>query len=251
MQEFFFSYIEQWSYLGLFLVLFIAGMGVPLPEDVPLIASGWLVHHTNGHVRLDLMILVGLIGVLAGDSIMFTMGRRYGDHLVGHRWLQWIAKPWLVAKAREQFEKHGEKIIFAARFMPGIRSVVFLTAGTFRVPYWKFWTFDGVAALISVPLWVWCGKYFGGHIESLLGGAKMATYLVVTAALVFVALFIWVEHRRIKRKNALIASEFASGKVNAISDVPGTLVDRVEALPKGEPRRRAEPAPIARPGAET
>jgi membrane protein DedA with SNARE-associated domain len=249
LQEFLFNYVEHWSYLGLFVVLFVAGMGVPLPEDIPLVASGWLVH--RGLADFNLMVLIGLIGVLAGDTLMFSMGRRYGNHLVGHRWLQWIAKPWLVARAREQFERHGAKILFAARFMPGLRSVVFLTAGTFRVPYWKFWTFDGTAALISVPVWIWCGKYFGGRIEQLLGGAKIASYVIVGLLVTAFALFAVLEYRKIKKKNAALASQFADGKVQAISEVPGEFAEPFKGPSPREPLRRPPERPeMARPRTE-
>lgn len=206
LQEFFFNYIQHWSYLGLFVVLFIAGLGVPLPEDIPLIAGGWLCHH-HPQTNVYLMTLVGLIGVLVGDGLLFNMGRRFGTQLVGHRWLQRIAKPWLVAKAQEKFDKHGAKIIFLARFMPGLRSVIFLIAGTLKVPYWKFLIFDGSAALISVPVWVFGGWYFGGRIEEFIAHAKVGGLTIGAGVLaIFVGYVIW-EVRRIKKKNAAIAAE--------------------------------------------
>ncbi len=163
MQDFFYAFMGKWSYLGLFLVLMAAGLGVPLPEDIPLVAAGWLVH--KGGADLRLMIITGLVGVLLGDSILFYMGRQYGSQIVERRWFRRIAKPWLLEKARLKYTEHGAKIIFVARFMPGLRAVVFLTAGVFRVPYWKFLLMDGLAALISVPAWLWLSSEFSGAIE--------------------------------------------------------------------------------------
>lgn len=176
MQDFFFAFIGKFSYIGLFGILIAAGLGIPLPEDIPLIAAGWLVH--KGQANLYGMMVTGLLGVMVGDSLLFFMGKRYGDHIFEHKWLSRIAKPWLMEKARLKFEQHGAKILFAARFMPGLRSVLFLTAGAFKVPYWKFASIDGFAALISVPLWVWAGWKFSGRIEEFIGEAKMATMIV-------------------------------------------------------------------------
>lgn len=176
MQDFFFAFIGKFSYIGLFGILIAAGLGIPLPEDIPLIAAGWLVH--KGQANLYGMMVTGLLGVMVGDSLLFFMGKRYGDHVFEHKWLRKIAKPWLMEKARLKFEQHGAKILFAARFMPGLRSVLFLTAGAFKVPYWKFASIDGFAALISVPLWVWAGWKFSGRIEEFIGEAKMATMIV-------------------------------------------------------------------------
>ena len=207
MQELFFNFIDRGSYFALFIVLFIAGLGVPLPEDIPLIAAGYICHKGSADVRW--MVVVGIVGVLVGDGLLFNMGRRYGNNLLGHRWLQRIAKPWLVAKAQAGFDTHGSKIIFAARFMPGLRSVIFLIAGTLKVPYWKFLTFDGSAALISVPVWVIGGWYFGGKIEEFVRQAKIGG---MTAAGIVIAVFIgfivW-EVRRSKRKSAQLVPDVA------------------------------------------
>lgn len=202
----FFSFLGKWSYLGLFVILLAAGLGVPLPEDIPLLAAGWLVH--QGGADLSLMVLVGLIGVMLGDSCLFTMGRRYGVHIVEHRWLRTIARPWLLQKAREKYEKHGEIILFAARFMPGLRSVMFLTAGMFRVPYWKFLVIDGVAALISVPVWVWVGYKFTAHLEEIVGGARIASFVV--GGLLAAALIVWGVYeyfRWLRRRNGRAVTE--------------------------------------------
>lgn len=205
MQELFFNFIDRGSYFALFIVLFIAGLGVPLPEDIPLIAAGYICHKGSADVRW--MVVVGIVGVMVGDGLLFNMGRRYGNNLLGHRWLQRIAKPWLVAKAQAGFDRHGSKIIFAARFMPGLRSVIFLIAGTLKVPYWKFVTFDGSAALISVPVWVLGGWYFGGKIEEFVRQAQIggATVAIVVVSL-FIGFIVW-EVRRSKRKSAQLAPD--------------------------------------------
>lgn len=187
MDGFFVTFLGKWSYLGLFLILIAAGLGIPLPEDIPLVASGWLVY--KGKADMSLMILTGLVGVMVGDSLLFSMGRRYGDHIVEHRWLRRIAKPWLIEKARRGFVNHGAKVIFAARFMPGIRAVLFLIAGVFRVPYWKFALMDGSAALISVPLWVWVGAKFSKHLEEIFKATRFGTAGVV--GLLVLALVVW------------------------------------------------------------
>ena len=66
-----------------------------------------------------------------------------------------------MSRWQEKFEKYGVWVLFVARFLPGLRSPIFLTAGlTRKVPFWRFLLMDGLAALISVPIWVYLG-YFG------------------------------------------------------------------------------------------
>ncbi|MFH1419502.1 MAG: DedA family protein [Planctomycetota bacterium] len=200
MEEFFFSFLDQWSYIGLILVLLAAGFGLPIPEDIPLLAAGWLVH--KGEADLGLMIAAALIGVMLGDTVIFALGRRYGMQIFEHRFLRWIAKPWLLDKAGRMYRDHGAKILFAARFWPGLRAIVFLNAGIFRVRYWKFLAIDGAAALISVPLWVWAGWKFSGQIESMLGGARLTSF--VMGGLLGGALIVWLVweyYHNLRKKN--------------------------------------------------
>lgn len=197
-----FQFLSTWSYPGLFLSLLAAGFGVPIPEDIPLILSGFVVRESYGDAMLPLVVmcLTGLAGVIAGDSVMFFLGRKFGPAIVERRWFRRIAKPWLIEKAREKYEHHGAKILFAGRFMPGLRCVLFLSAGVFRVPYWKLLAFDGTAAVLSVPLWVWAGWFFHAKLTAVYKSAKIAA--IVIGGIAFALLVVWViyEYYRNLRK---------------------------------------------------
>jgi membrane protein DedA with SNARE-associated domain len=190
-------------YIGLFAVLFVAGLGVPLPEDIPLLIAGWLVH--RGSANLYAMIAVGMAGVLVGDFLLFNMGRRYGEHIIEHRFMRRVATPALLMRAEALFARHGAKIIFAARFMPGLRAVLFATAGIFRVRPIKFLLIDGSAALASVPLLIWLGERFGARLEEIARDARNAQ-LIAAGCLVaaIVAWCVW-EYYQVKRRKRLSA----------------------------------------------
>ena len=141
-------------------VLITCGLGVPLPEDVPLIAGGWLVARGGG--SLPLMIFTGLAGILIGDSIIFRAGQVYGEKLLETRLGRHIPSE-KVQRTIETFAKHGPKFIMAARFVPGLRAVTYFVAGLTGVPYWKFITYDGIAACVSAPAWVYLGWWGRKH----------------------------------------------------------------------------------------
>ena len=69
------------AYLIIFGVLVLCGLGLPLPEDLSLIFGGYLAY--NGAVRLPVMIAVGFVGILCGDSLIYLAGRRVGDRVAG------------------------------------------------------------------------------------------------------------------------------------------------------------------------
>lgn len=238
MDSVFFTFLSQFSYIGLFAILFVAGLGVPLPEDIPLLAAGWLAY--RGSADLYLMMLTGLAGVMVGDSLIFSMGRKYGTRIVEHRWLKRIAKPWLLERARTLYANHGMKILFAARFMPGLRSVLYLTAGVCRVPFWKFFLIDSCAAVISVPLWVWAGYKFSAHIEGILGGTRVASFVI--GGLFVVALIGWgvYEYYHNLRKKNRDALDAAAAIEHVVKSAP---------LVVEHPRHREPKEPHAAAGA--
>ncbi|MCB6183583.1 DedA family protein [Leeia sp. TBRC 13508] len=149
------------AYAAVFSVLLICGFGVPIPEDISLVAGGIIAG--LGYADVNTMFFVGLAGVLVGDSMMFVAGRVYGERV---RCFPLVAKFLTEARyaaVQDQFHKYGKRVLFVARFLPGLRTPIFLTAGmTRRVPFWRFLLLDGSAALISVPVWVYLG-YYGAH----------------------------------------------------------------------------------------
>lgn len=205
------AFLLKLPYVGLFAILFVAGLGVPLPEDIPLLAAGWLVH--KGHANLQAMIAVGMVGVLVGDFLLFSMGRRYGVHITEHRFMKRIVKPALLHRAEEYFAKYGSFIIFLARFMPGLRSVLFVTAGIFRVRPVKFVLIDGTAALASVPLLIWLGERFGEKIESLAGDVRNAQLIAVGCLVGAIAAWCAWEYYQVRRRRRLMRQDTVSASV--------------------------------------
>ena len=68
------------------------------------------------------MFVVGMAGVLAGDGIMFTAGRVFGNRVLKFRPIARILTQERFEAVQEKFEKYGNWVLFVARFLPGLRS---------------------------------------------------------------------------------------------------------------------------------
>lgn len=191
----------DYGYLAVFLVLLCCGFGLPVPEDVTLVAGG--IISGLGHADVHVMFWVGMAGVLIGDGAMFLIGRIFGERVLRWRTVARIMTPERYRAVQDKFSQYGNRVLFVARFLPGLRSPIFLTAGmTRRIPYWRFLLMDGFAALISVPIWVYLG-YYGAHNREWLltwlhrGQTGILLTLMLGAALLG-ALF-W-QRRRLQQK---------------------------------------------------
>lgn len=155
------SVFAENGYAAVFIALLLCGAGAPLPEDITLVAGGAITGLGYGSVHT--MFLVAMVGVLAGDSAMFLMGRHYGTRILKLRFVARLLTPERYAKVQEKFSRYGNRLLFVARFLPGMRTAVYITAGTtHRVSFLRFFLLDFSAALISVPIWVYLG-YFGAN----------------------------------------------------------------------------------------
>ncbi|WP_265583774.1 DedA family protein [Chitinimonas koreensis] len=155
-----------------------------------------------GYADVHWMVVVGMLGVLIGDATMFTIGRLFGEKVLAWRFVAKLLTPARYCAVQDKFARYGNRLMFVARFLPGLRSAIFLTAGmTRRVPYWRFLLLDGLAALISVPAWVYLG-YFGAYNREWLlmwvGRGQTGLLVLLGIAVVFL-LFAHYRHRRAAR----------------------------------------------------
>jgi membrane protein DedA with SNARE-associated domain len=178
------GYIEHFTYLGLFGVLLLCGMGLPMPEDIALLAGGFLVH--RGVIRFPITLAVSLLGVVAGDNSLFFLGRRFGTGLVRYFGLNRPGSKAQIERIRAFMHRHGHRAIFYARFLAGLRALIYLTAGSFGVTPLRFLLYDLLGAVISVPIVVSIGYLFGGQLEIVvhyLGGFERLLWIVVVLSL--------------------------------------------------------------------
>ncbi len=171
------------GYPFIFVALLASGVGVPIPEDVPLIAAG--VMAAAGGMGVWTVSLACGVFVLTRDVFMFGLGYRYGVELLENRWASRIVRPHLVRKFQERLRKNDKVVVFTGRFMPGLRGPIFFAAGVAKVRPAKFLLIDTLAALISIPLWVWLGYAFADHFDVLVEAAIQArTWILIGGALV-------------------------------------------------------------------
>lgn len=195
------------SLWGPFFVLLLCGLGLPVPEDIVLVAAGAL-GEIDRHSWLQVSALM-YAGVMAGDSIIFLAGRHLGPRLMATRWFQRYLSEAKQAKVEAQFERFGSMVLFVGRFLPGLRAPIFFTAGSLKTRYLKFLLFDGLAALVSVPFFVWLGHWLWlefqddiVQLDRMLARTHSYSLLVALLIGLVLGLTILIQIRRIRVNRA-------------------------------------------------
>jgi membrane protein DedA with SNARE-associated domain len=180
------GYIQHFTYVGLFIVLLLCGLGLPVPEDIALLVGGFLVH--RGITQYPITLAVSFVGVVAGDNSLFLLGRRFGSGVLRYFVLVQPHAQSSIARLKAFMRRHGHRTIFYARFLAGVRALVYLTAGSVGVTPRQFFVYDALGAVISVPIVVSIGCFFGPQLElaiAYVGGFERMALIAAAACIVF------------------------------------------------------------------
>lgn len=183
------------AYALLFALLFSCGIGAPINEDILLVAAAALT--LQGIMDPVPLMVVAWFGLLAGDALVFHWGHRFGTRLLEHRWAARIVSPARLASTQATMRRYGPAYIFVVRFMPGIRTALFFAAGSLKMPYRHLFVYDGLAALVELPLLVYGVRYVGGRWQDIMALVGRFQWVLVGAVVVLaLALWGWAGWRR-------------------------------------------------------
>ena len=193
-----FDWIERGSYLGIVVFLTLTGIGLPIPEEVPIVAAGVASRAQALHWYYALPAC--LVGALLGDSLMYAIGRFFGAKVLKeHPWWSGFLTPEREKTIETLINKHGIKAFFVARFLVGLRSPFYLTAGILRVKYRWFLFADFVCASVVIGGFFGLAYLFGdritGLIQSVERGFTVIAILVALVALAVIAFFSFRKRR--------------------------------------------------------
>lgn len=191
------GFVEQFTYLGIFAVLLLGSLGVPLPEEMAIIAAAVLSH--EGIVRWWLVLPVCLVGVLSGDMVLYWVGRHWGANVLNWRAVRLVLTLKRAQWLQAAYRRHALKTIVTARLVMGLRAAAFLTAGMARVPFWKFVVADAGAATLGVPFLFGLAYFFMDEITAIVADVHRVERWLGLAGLLVLAAVLVVGVRRGKR----------------------------------------------------
>src|SRR5437899_9482627 len=193
--------ITDWGYAGIFLVVILENIGVPVIEETVLAVAGYLVW--SGRLQLLPVLVVALVSAVAGDNFGYWLGRRYGRGTV-ERYAHWLLKPGRAVVAESFVSRYGALAICVARFVGGFRFLAGPLAGAVGLPFRSFLRGNLLGAVLFVPYAVRSGYAMGyglrpsmAHCQAVLGCSGHMAFLL--AIIVVAVLVVWRTIIRIVR----------------------------------------------------
>jgi membrane protein DedA with SNARE-associated domain len=203
------DFLQHTSYLGIIVVLVLTGMGLPIPEEVPIIAAG--IASSDGSLNVWRAFAACLVGALLGDTVLYTIGYHFGHNLAKkHPRFAQLLHAEREAQIEEMLRKHGLKVFFVTRFMVGIRAPVYLTAGILRMSFRRFIVVDAICATAVVGLFFGLSFLFGDSIKKWVRNSEYLLTIVVVLVVIGVLLFVWRRARRAAKQAEATSGDAAT-----------------------------------------
>jgi len=238
-----------WYCLTAFVFLVLGGVGLPpIPEEGVVVAAGvWVASEPKDLYRWAILP-VCIAGILLSDFVLYSIGRHFGSHLLEHKWLARFLTPEKLERIQNNFHRYGIKVLLFVRWIPGIRSPLFLTAGTMRLPVLRFVVADAIAAAaghtLLFMLSFWFTDSFKDLYEHVQGDLKRLKPLLILLPILGVGIYLLVHFLR---------KPVPTGDPKELPILGNQVATRIESTyPAPEaPKESAPPSPDGQPADQT
>jgi membrane protein DedA with SNARE-associated domain len=189
--------LERYGYVGVGGMLFLEDFGVPVPGEIMLIAAA--VFAGAGQMNIAVVFVVAVLAAVIGDNVGFVVGH-FGGRPIAERFGRYVyLTPERLDRAENYFNRHGGKIVTAARFIDGLRQINGWLAGIVGMHWLKFLGYNALGAVLWVGAWCAAGYLAGEHIAEIYDTFERYKWYVVGAIAVVFAIVIT---RRVRRGRA-------------------------------------------------
>lgn len=204
--------VDRLGYAGIALLVALETFVPPIPSEIVLPASGFLV--SRGAMTFAGVLAAATAGSVAGALALYEVGRRMGPARVA----RWVARRgrWVgvaqddLDRAQSWFRRRGDWAVLAGRLVPGVRSLVSLPAGLAPMPLGRFLVMTTLGSLAWNALLVGLGWQLGARwdrVEPFVDGAGWAAW----TALALLAAW-WIARRRRRHRDEAAQGARGAGR---------------------------------------
>lgn len=191
-----FAWVQHYGYAGLFTLLILGIVGLPVPDETLLVFSGYLV--STGRLQGWATYSTAFLGSISGISISYLIGRSI-EHSLIHRYGRFLhLTERRMDQVRGWFHRIGDWALFIGYFIPGVRHFTALVAGMSKLEYPNFAVFAYTGAAVWVGTFITAGYYLGANWQNALHFVHRYTLLILVT--IVVAAFAVIVIGNIKKK---------------------------------------------------
>jgi membrane protein DedA with SNARE-associated domain len=196
--EFITSFIGQLGYSGIFFLMILESALIPIPSEIIMPFSGFL--SSTGRLDPFLVTLSGSLGNVVGSVLTYYLGIKAGRKVILKYGKYILFRKEHLEITENLFRRYGDKISFAGRLLPGIRTYVSLPAGIGKTDFKKFVIYSFAGSLVWNSMLVYVGMNLGRNWKNI---DKYSVYLDVAAVLSVAVFIVWFIYKTKRKSNAI------------------------------------------------
>ena len=170
------------------------------------------------------------------DSIWFYVGRRGGQRVLRLFCRLSLARNSCVGRTKGLFARHGSQALVAAKFLPGLGSVMPPLAGALGMSSSRFLIFDVLGSLVYGAFYVTAGFLFHNQLGQALAFLNRLGLSVLLLALVLVAAYVAFKYVRQRHTLSKALKEPANDNIEIAGTVPVAVTGRDDLEPEVFPQ---------------
>ena len=196
--EFITLFIGQLGYSGIFFLMILESALIPIPSEIIMPFSGFL--SSMGRLDPFLVTLAGSLGNVVGSVLTYYLGIRAGRKFILKYGKYILFRKEHLEITENLFRRYGDKISFAGRLLPGIRTYVSLPAGIGKTDFKKFVMYSFAGSLVWNSMLLYAGMNLGRNWKNI---DKYSVYLDVAAVLSVAIFVVWFVYKTKRKSNAI------------------------------------------------
>ncbi len=173
-------WIANYGYAAIFFLLVLGIVGLPVPDETLLTLTGYLIF--SGTLHFVPSFTVAFCGTVTGITISYLIGRVGGSHFIHRFGARLRIKPQSVDRVHAWFNRWGHWTLTIGYFIPGIRHVIAIVAGSSGLEYRTFSLFAYAGALCWTGLFICAGYYLGNGWQAFPETMTKAAVWILAAA---------------------------------------------------------------------
>ena len=197
--------IQAVGYPGIFFLMVLEGMLLPIPSEVVMVFGGYLLYRNDltgiGFIPgFGVLLIIGTLGNLVGALIAYYLGDKGGIPLIMKYGKYVMLDEKSINTTQRWFRKYGDISVFGTRLVPIFRTFISIPAGIAKMKLRYFILFTVTGMVIWDTLLIYIGIRLGPNWETMLSYSDMLTY-VALAAIAF--LFVYWLYLTFKKKKSM------------------------------------------------
>jgi membrane protein DedA with SNARE-associated domain len=202
--------ISRYGYFGLYGLLMLGIIGVPVPDETLVTVSGFLIR--EGQMPLVPTFLAAFLGSSSGITVSYLIGRIFGFRLV-HKYGHFFhVTDERLERFHRWYERTGRWTLLFGYFIPGVRHVTAIASGTSRLSWPSFAIFAYSGALVWVSTFLILGYFLGAEWEQTSPRVHRLAIAVAVGGLAFAMAFGFIRFVHYWRRRKPPADSHQDGK---------------------------------------